>query len=62
MAVGNNKFVDSVRERLGFRAKGRSVVKGDAGFELRESGVPYNNLFKGEKADLRSSNAYIWDV
>jgi hypothetical protein len=38
------------------------VIKGDGGFELRETIGPYNNLFEGEKGGLRFEKGYIWKV
>lgn len=62
VAVGNKEFVDTIKERLGYRAKGRKVMKGDGGFELRESVAPYNSPFMGKKGLLSPSNAYNLDV
>ena len=45
VAVGKKKYLDNVKEQLGYRAKGRKVIKGGTGFELKESVVPYNSLF-----------------
>lgn len=62
VAVGNKKFVDSIKERLGYRAEDRSVKKGHEGFELRETSASYNGLLGGEKEVLSLSNAYDLDI
>jgi hypothetical protein len=37
--------VRGVKERLGIRAKGRKVVRGESRFELREISAPYVDGF-----------------
>jgi putative transposase len=59
VAVGSRTFVEETKERLGFRAKGRTIAEQDSGFELRETGVSY--LFDGRKPGLSLENAYLWD-
>jgi len=36
IAVGGEAFVRGIKERLGIRAKGRKVVRGESRFELRD--------------------------
>jgi hypothetical protein len=47
---------------LGFRAKGRDVVEGGEGYQLREDSASYNALFGAEKGDISPENTYFWDV
>ena len=42
IAVGNKPFVDKVMELLGFRAKGRKIIKGKEGHLVREAPAYYN--------------------
>jgi len=37
VAVGKKKYLDNIKEQLVYRGEGRKVIKGDTGFELRES-------------------------
>jgi putative transposase len=55
IAVGIRSFIESVKERLGVRAKGRDVVKIGEDYQLRESPTLYNALFEAENEDI----AYI---
>ncbi len=45
IAVGGEAFVRGIKERLGIRAKGRKVVRGESRFELREISAPYVDVF-----------------
>lgn len=43
IAVGSKRFVESIKEKLGIRAKGRKVGESGGSYHLREAQVPYNN-------------------
>jgi hypothetical protein len=58
VAVGSRAFVEETKERLGFRANGRSVEESVDGCTLREEGEDY--LFGAKKATLRPENTYYW--
>ena len=45
IAVGSKSFIENAKARLGFRAKGRNVVEGGKGYQLRESPAHYKALF-----------------
>ena len=62
VAVGSKPFIESVRESLGFRAKGRDVIKSGEGCQLRESPAPYKVLFEAENEDIDPENTVFWDV
>ncbi|MDY6912293.1 MAG: transposase [Chloroflexota bacterium] len=62
IAVGSKAFITKVKALLGARAKGRSILKGDEGYHLREDAAPYKALFEAEKEDIGPKNAYFWDV
>ena len=61
IAVGSEEFVRDTKERLGIKAVGREVMRGDGSFELRELEVPYEANFPTEKADLMQENTFFWD-
>ena len=60
IAVGSKGFVENVKSLLGFRAKGRDIVEGNDGYQLRERSVPYGGLFGGENNDIGFENTYYW--
>jgi hypothetical protein len=47
---------------LGFKAKGRDIVKSDEGYHLREEAAPYMALFEAEKGDIGPENTYFWNI
>ena len=62
VAVGSKSFIENVKARLGFRAKGRNVVEGGKGYQLRESPAHYKALFQVENEDIDLENTLFWDV
>jgi putative transposase len=62
IAVGSKSFIENVRARLGFRAKGRGVIEGGEGYQLRESSARYKALFEVESEDIGLENTYFWDL
>jgi len=60
-AVGSERFVEKMKELLGFRARGRNVMEQGEGYHLREGAAPYSNVFKAEKNDIGIENAHFWD-
>jgi hypothetical protein len=62
IAVGSRAFVEQAKAHLGFRAKGRDVVGGNEGYQLREGFAPYKALFGGENDDIGLENTYLWGV
>jgi putative transposase len=62
LAVGGRPFVEKVKALLGFRAKGREVIEGAEGYQVREGAVLYSALFGAEKEDIGPENTYPWDV
>jgi putative transposase len=62
IAVGSRPFVEKVKSQLGFRAKGRDIIEGNEGYQVREGSAPYNSLFGAEKGDIGPKNTYCWDI
>jgi len=61
VAVGNNKFIGKVREKLGIRAAGRDIIESGTSQELREPGVSYSYDFGLKNGTLSPENSYFWD-
>ena len=61
IAVGSKAFIEKVKSVLGFKAKGRDIIKGDEGYHLREEAAYYMVLFEAEKGDIGPENTYLWD-
>ena len=58
--VGSKQFIEKVKEKLGFRARGRKVNAGaDASFQLREEQSTYGG--DSVSTDLATENTYLWD-
>ena len=62
IAVGSRPFVERVKALLGFRAKGREVIEGGEGYQVREEAAIYGALFGAEKEDIGPENTYPWEV
>lgn len=60
VAVGDKEFVENVKMKLGSIAKGRSIQKTEATYQLREPLSSYNGLLGGENDDIYGKNAYAW--
>ncbi len=60
IAVGKRSFVDATQTKLGSKAIGRKKIERDGIYELRESQMPYSNLFEPENSNLSQNNNYFW--
>ena len=56
VAVGSKPFIETMREILGFRAKGRKIIGADDTFELQEVLPPYG---KADHPDF--GNTFLWN-
>jgi putative transposase len=56
IAVGSKSFIEKIKELLGFRAKGRQVIRSANTFELREEQKAY-----GETNVSYYANTFIWE-
>jgi REP-associated tyrosine transposase len=62
IAVGSRPFVEKVKALLGFRAKGRHIVEGGGGYQVREGPTVYNSLFGAERGVIGPQNGYFWNI
>jgi len=62
IAVGSEGFIRETKERLGAKAMWREVVGASGTYELRESLTSYGHDFGPKNIDLRSANAFFWDI
>jgi len=62
IALGNRPFVESVKAFLGFRAKGRDVIRGSGGFQLREGPAHYNQelIMAGPRGNPELLHSASW--
>ncbi len=61
VAVGSEGFVETIKKKLGYRAKGRKVVGHGDGFQLREQMASYIADSDGEKGCIDDYNTYLWN-
>jgi putative transposase len=62
IAVGSKPFIEDVKARLGFKAKGRDIIEASEAYQLRERPAHYKALLRVEKEDIGIENTYLWDV
>ena len=62
IAVGSKAFVEKVKSLLGFKAKGRDVMKCGEAYHLREEAAPYVALSSAEKDDIGGENTCWRDI
>ena len=62
IAVGSRVFVETVKGRLGIRAKGRKVFETGVGCELRELEMDYIVDSGPENSDIDLQNAFFRDT
>ena len=60
--MGSKALVENVKALLGFRGKGRGVLEGAEGYQVRERSAQYGALFGAEKVDMGPKNSYFWDM
>jgi hypothetical protein len=60
--VGSQPLVESVRKLLGNRVKGRDVIGGSKGCQLRDEAEGYLSLFEVENIDIGLDNTCRWDI
>lgn len=60
IAVGNERFIETIKDLLGIKAKGRKIIGREKGYQLREPATSYGAHFAPENGLLRSQNTYYW--
>ena len=61
VAVGSKEFVKTTKDKLGYRAEVRKVVKSDEDYQLREKQASYIANSDHKKATLSDDNIYLWN-
>jgi REP element-mobilizing transposase RayT len=66
LAVGSKSFIEELKERLGFKAKGRTVTGSDGLYRLRENVASFGNsslsgIESAAEADVQMTNTFFWD-
>jgi len=61
IAVGSKGFIEEMKEKLGFKAKGRQIHGTHDVCSLREPETSYNTVFDPEKCPLRPGNTFSWN-
>ena len=54
--MGDKSFVNNVKERLGFRSKGRKITIEEDDYQLRDGQTGYGNT-----GHFNSENSFYWD-
>ncbi len=62
VAVGGKEFVEKTKDRLGYRAEGRKVVKSGEDYQLCERQASYIANSGHKKVTLSNDNTYLWNV
>lgn len=62
IAVGSESFVETVKNKLGIRAKARFVHQDNDNYRLQESLEPYSKIFSTKNDDLSHNNDLLWNV
>jgi putative transposase len=62
IAVGSERFVEGVKEKLGMTATHREVVQAEDSYVLRESVADYAGDFDPEIVPLSTTNRSYWDI
>ena len=57
IAVGDKSFMEQIKERLEFRAKGRKIYERDDEYQLREGQTVY-----GDWPDSEYENTFAWKL
>ena len=62
VAVGGKEFVEMTKDKLGYRAEGRKVVKSRGDYQLREQQASYIANSGHKKVPVSDDNTYLWNV
>jgi hypothetical protein len=59
--VGSERFIEAIREKLGYLANWRKIVEKDDTFSLRGPHISYNTDFDHQNSRLSFQNVYYWN-
>ena len=59
IAVGSEGFIEATKRLLGIKAKGRTIIGSEKGYELRELAASYGGNFTPENGHLSLQNSYF---
>ena len=62
VAIGSKEFVETTKDKLGYRAEGRKIVKSDEDHQFREQQASYMANSGPKKVVLSDKNTHLWDV
>jgi putative transposase len=63
IAVGSETFTRWIQEKLGIRAKGRTIIENTTDvYQLRELEATYIDDFDPKKTHIGAQNTYYWDA
>ena len=54
-------YIESMKTQIGFRAKGRQILKHNGVHQLREEMGTYNVNYDNEMGNIGIENTYYWD-
>jgi putative transposase len=62
IAVGSKSFTETIKEKMGIKAKGRKLIKAgdDEVFQLRETSASYSAVINSIKENIGAENTYFW--
>jgi hypothetical protein len=62
LAFRSKEKVKTTKDKLGYRAEGRKVVKSDEDYQLRKQQTSYIANSDHKKLTLSNDNTYLWPV
>jgi hypothetical protein len=62
IAVGNDNYIEHIRNKLGMKVIHRKTNQIGNGFELREENFSYNANFDPQNARLSQDNSLSWNI
>ena len=63
IAVGSERYTATIKEKLGIRAKGRTIrASRDGAYQLREPMPDYNDDFTLKKKHIGAQNSHLWNI
>ncbi len=60
--MGSQSFIDTIKDKLDIRFKGREILENDEGSQLREEVETYIANFDSKNDDIGAQNWYFWGV